>query len=157
MKYVFDTSSFIVLSQYYRDNFPSLWKNIEDLIKDEKIISVKEVFNEIESYPPETDLKKWVKENKKIFQPMDKEESHILSDIFKKYPEFQNMLKKKNILKGTPVADPFIVAKAIYIKGTVITEEAFQENGIKIPNLCKVKNVRCLKLKDFMKVHKWRF
>ena len=57
MVYVFDTSSFIVLSHYYKEQFPSLWKKISGQVQANKIISVKEVFNEIEAYGPETDLK----------------------------------------------------------------------------------------------------
>ena len=157
MVYVFDTSSFIVLSHYYKDRFPSLWKKISSLVRAKKIISVKEVFNEIESYGSETDLKVWAKENKQIFHPMSEEESHIMSDIFKEYPKFQNMVKKKARLQGKPVADPFIVVKAIHIGGKVVSEETFQKEGIKIPNLCKVKNVPCMKLRDFMKTHNWSF
>ena len=157
MIYVFDTSSFIVLSHYYKDQFPSLWKNINREVKNNKIISVKEVFNEIESYGPETDLKKWARENNRIFQPMNEEESRIMFDIFKEYPKFQNMLNKKNHLKDKPFADPFLVAKAMYVKGTVVSEESFQKNGIKIPNLCEVKKVPCLKLRGFMKKQNWRF
>jgi len=125
--------------------------------KANKIISVKEVFNEIELYVPETDLKKWARENKKIFQPINEEESQIMSDIFKDYLKFQNMVDRKSRLQGKPVADPFIVAKAIHIKGTVVSEETFQKNGIKIPNLCKVKSIPCLKLKGFMEEHNWSF
>ena len=157
MVYVFDTSSFIVLSHYYKEQFPSLWKKISGQVQANKIISVKEVFNEIEAYGPETDLKIWARENKKIFQPMSAKESYIMSDIFREYPKFQSMVDQKSRLQGKPIADPFIVAKAIHIKGAVISEETFQKNGIKIPNLCKVKNVPCLKLKDFMKKHNWSF
>ena len=80
-----------------------------------------------------------------------------MSDIFREYPKFQNMVGQTSNLKGKPVADPFIVAKAIHIKGAVVSEETFQKKGIKIPNLCKVKNVPCLKLKGFMEEHNWRF
>ena len=157
MVYVFDTNSFIVLSNYYKDQFPSLWKNIDNEVKAKRIISVKEVFNEIDLYSPETELKKWARENKKIFQPMSEEESKIISDIFKEYPKFQNMVSRKSRLQGKPVADPFIVAKAIHIKGTVVSEESFQKNGIKIPNLCRVKRVPYLKLKGFMEQNNWSF
>ena len=88
---------------------------------------------------------------------MSAKESRIMSDIFREYPKFQSMVDQKSRLQGKPIADPFIVAKAIHIKAAVISEETFQKNGIKIPNLCKVKNVPCLKLKDFMKKHNWSF
>ena len=157
MVYVFDTNSFIVLGHYYKDRFPSLWKKIDNLVKADKIISVKEVLNEIEFYGGESDLKNWAKENKNIFKPMSEEESRIISDIFVKYPKFQNMVRKKEQLKGTPVADPFIVVKAIHIRGTVVSQETFQKDGIKIPNLCDIQNIPCLKLKEFMKEQKWSF
>ena len=157
MIYVFDTSSFIVLSHYYKDQFPSLWSKINDEVNLGKIISVKEVVNEIEAYGPETELKEWVRDNKKIFHPMTKEEGQILSDIFKKYPKFQDMIKKKSLQKGRPVADPLIVAKAIHIKGVVVSEESSQKDGIKIPNLCQIKNISCFKLKEFMKKKGWKF
>ena len=157
MVYIFDTSSFIVLSHYYNDQFPSLWQNINKEVKIGKIISVKEVFNEIESYGPETNLKKWIRENKKIFQPMTEKESQIMSSIFQKYPNFQDIINKKSRTQGRPVADPFIVAKAIHIKGTVVSEETFQKDGIKIPNLCQIKKITCFKLEKFMKKQGWIF
>ena len=157
MIYVFDTSSFIVLSHYYMDQFPSLWSKINVEVNLGKIISVKEVVNEIESYGPETELKEWVRDNKKIFHPIPTEEGQILSDIFKKYPKFQYMIKKKSLQKGRPVADPLIVAKAIHTKGVVVSEESFQKDGIKIPNLCQIKNISCFKLKELMKSKGWRF
>ena len=157
MIYVFDTSSFIVLGHYYNDQFPSLWEKANNGVKSGKIISVKEVFNELEAYGPETDLKKWARENKQIFQKMNEKESQELSSIFKTYPKFQNMINKKTRARGRPVADPFIVVKAIHIKGAVVSEEAVQKNGIKIPNLCHIKNIPCFKLKEFMKQENWRF
>ena len=78
MVYVFDTNSFIVLSNYYKVQFPSLVKNIDSEVKAKRIISVKEFFNEIELYSPETELKngpekikrffsKWVKKKVKLY------------------------------------------------------------------------------------------
>ena len=157
MVYVFDTSSFIVLGHYYNDQFPSLWEKINDEVKSGKIISVKEVFNEIESYGPETELKQWVRKNKKIFQPMTEQESQTVSGIFTKHKRFQDMINKKIRAQGRPVADPFIVAKAMHIEGAVVSEETFQKDGVKIPNLCQVKEIPCLKLEKFMKKKGWRF
>lgn len=50
MIYVFDTNAFIVLKNFYPDTFPSLWSRMEDLIANEKIVSVREVFNELHNY-----------------------------------------------------------------------------------------------------------
>jgi hypothetical protein len=49
--YVFDSSPLIILFRhYYPDRFPTLWENFESLKADNKIISVREVFNEISVY-----------------------------------------------------------------------------------------------------------
>ena len=46
--YVIDSSSLIELNRRYPiDVFPTLWKNVEDLINDGSLISHKEVFKEI--------------------------------------------------------------------------------------------------------------
>jgi len=49
MIYVFDSSTLIDLFRYYyRNRFPSLWEKFDQAVKAESIISVREVFNEIE-------------------------------------------------------------------------------------------------------------
>jgi len=49
MIYVFDSNALIDLfSNYYPMRFPSLWKKFEEYITEGKIVSVREVYNEIE-------------------------------------------------------------------------------------------------------------
>ena len=38
---------------------------------------------------------------------------------------------------GTPVADPFIIAKAKANGLSVVTQEVYRENAHKIPNICR--------------------
>ncbi len=46
MKFVFDSGPFINLFQnYYPTRFPSLWEKFDEQIKNESIISVREVSN----------------------------------------------------------------------------------------------------------------
>ncbi len=48
MKYSFDTNFIINLHKFYpEDIFKSLWSNIDILIEDQRIISPREVFNEL--------------------------------------------------------------------------------------------------------------
>lgn len=50
MKYVFDTGPLIDLfKHYYPTRFPSLWEQFHDLVSEGKLISVREVYNEINS------------------------------------------------------------------------------------------------------------
>lgn len=51
MIYVFDTNCLIVLfNHFYLGRFPSLWEKFNQLIVGRKIISVREVYNEIDAY-----------------------------------------------------------------------------------------------------------
>ncbi len=51
MKYVFDSNSLINLFRYYYpERFPSLWNKFNALVSEEKLVSVREVYNEVSSY-----------------------------------------------------------------------------------------------------------
>jgi hypothetical protein len=80
----------------------------------------------------------------------------VLGSIFSNI-RFQDLVTRKNILKGSPVADPFLIAKAETISGVVVTQEEFKPNGVKIPNVCKERNIRCINLEEFMEHQKWIF
>ena len=48
MIYVFDTSSFRVLGNYYPDRFPSFWEMFDELVAAGRIVSVREVHRELD-------------------------------------------------------------------------------------------------------------
>ncbi len=51
MNYVFDSGPLIwMFRYYYPDRFPSLWKQFDSLVANERIISVKEVLRELEGH-----------------------------------------------------------------------------------------------------------
>lgn len=70
---------------------------------------------------------------------------------------FQQLVEKKKILKGGPVADPFVIAKAKVEGAILVTEEAFKENAAKIPNVCEYFKVEYINLEDFMQREGWQF
>ncbi|MBP6739391.1 MAG: DUF4411 family protein [Leptospiraceae bacterium] len=157
MKYVIDTSSLKVVFNYYESVFTSFWENFNLAIAEEKISSVREVKNEIESFGGDDSLKEWSKKNSGIFYSPSFEELEFVTEIFK-VKHFEANLSRQNILKGKPVADPFIIARAKVFDLTVITEEAFKVNGAKIPNICKHFNsIPCINLQGFMRNEKWKF
>ncbi|MCH7612220.1 MAG: DUF4411 family protein [Candidatus Marinimicrobia bacterium] len=157
MIYIFDTSTFITLFEYfYTDSFPSLWSKYDELIKQGKIISVREVKNEINKKRSESRLTKWVKNHKKIFFTPEKEELDFVVEIFR-VRHFQALIRKKEQLEGTPVADPFVIAKAKVANACVVTEEIEKDNAARIPNICKHFGIECLKLEGFMKRENWKF
>ncbi|HEC02208.1 MAG TPA: DUF4411 family protein [Phycisphaerales bacterium] len=156
MKYVFDSDSLIDLfKHYYRERFPTLWEKFDALVSEAKLISVREVFNEIGS--GEDTLATWAKEQKKIlFLESTAEELRFVSQIFQ-VRHFQAMIRKQERLKGKPVADPFVIARAKVSGGCVVTQEKKTANAAKIPNVCDHFGIRCINLEGFMKEENWTF
>ena len=67
MAYVFDSNSFRVLGNYYPNQFPSFWKQFNHAVEERKnIISVKEVYREIEHYTRHPHLSDWIKDHRSI-------------------------------------------------------------------------------------------
>ncbi len=114
MKYVFDSDSLINLFRhYYPERFPTLWEQFDALVSGGELISVREVFNEIGS--SEDSLGTWAKEQKNIlFLETTVEEFKFVAEIFQ-VRHFQAMIRKQERLKGMPVADPFVIARAKYL------------------------------------------
>ncbi|MFC1781432.1 PIN domain-containing protein, partial [Planctomycetota bacterium] len=132
MKYVFDSGSLLNLFwHYYPERFPTLWVKFDALVSDGELVSVREVFNEIGS--SEDSLGTWAKEQKNIlFLESTVEELRFVAEIFQ-VQHFQAMIRKQERLKGKPVADPFVIAKARIYGAYVVTQEKNTENSAKIP------------------------
>lgn len=157
MKYVFDTNSFMELFEhFYESRFPTLWQYFNELISESRIISVREVFNEINSHQKESRLVEWSKINSQLFEQPTDDEIKYIQYIFQQ-PRFQMIVEKKKILTGKPVADPFIVVKAKVMNGIVVTQERYKENGAKVPNVCEFLEVPYTDLEGFMEREKWKF
>jgi hypothetical protein len=156
MIYVFDTNSLInIFKHYYPERFPSLWENFGDLIERGKIVSVKEVFNEI--IEKEDVLSTWAKENKNVlFLESTVKELQFVREIFQER-HFQGMIRKQERLKGKPVADPFVIARAKISGGCVVTQENKTENAAKIPNVCDHFGIPYINLEGFMEKENWTF
>lgn len=156
MKYVFDSDSLINLfSHYYPGRFPSLWEKFHALVIAGKLISVREVFNEIGSI--EDSLAIWAKERKKIlFTEPTIEELEFVGEIFK-IKHFQAMIRKQERLKGKPVADPFVIARAKITGACAVTQEKKTKNAAKIPNVCDHFGIPCINLEGFMEKENWTF
>ena len=156
MKYVFDSGPLIDLFRhYYPSRFPTLWENFHALVLEDKLISVREVYNEINSR--EDMLTSWAKKEKdKLFSQPTIEEFQFVREIFQ-VRHFQAMIRKKERLRGKPVADPFVIARAKVLDCQVVTTELFKDNSAKIPNVCKHFSVRCINLEGFMEQEGWTF
>ncbi len=156
MIYVFDTGAFIVLKNYYPTAFPTLWGRIAKAAAIGELVSVREVFNELHNYNDTDFIQDWAKEHKNIFASPSNDELLIVQQILA-IPHYQTLLSTKAILKGTPVADPFVVAAAKHKGATVVTQEGLKPNAAKVPNVCQHFDVHCLNLESFMAQQRWTF
>ena len=155
MIYVFDSDALIDLfKNFYLNRFPSLWERFNQLANDEIIISVREVYNEIDGYSDR--LTQWAKEHRHFFQQSSPEELSFVTEIFR-IRHFQSLIRKKERLQGKPVADPFVIALANKIEGCVVTQEKKKPNAAQIPNVCEHFSIDCLNLEAFMEREDWTF
>jgi len=156
MIFIFDTGAFIVLKNYYPETFSTLWGRIDKLAENGAIVSVREVFNELHNYNDVDFIQGWAKQHKSIFAKPSNEELLIVQEILAN-PHYQTLISAKAILKGTPVADPFIVAAGKIKRATVVTQESLKPNAAKIPNVCQKLKVPCINLEAFMTQQGWKF
>lgn len=165
MIYVFDTSSLRSLQHFYPRVFKSIWDSLDGLVAKQDLISTREVFNELERQAVSAEVLKWAKENKALFTTPIGSELQFVAEIFK-IKHFHGLIGTQQRLKGTPVADPFVIACAKVKKATVVTEEGWQRTGnpltlkpnaAKIPNVCAHFKVPCVDLEEFMHRQGWTF
>jgi hypothetical protein len=82
---------------------------------------------------------------------------HSMKNQIFKVKHFQALIGEKQRLKGTPVADAFVIACARRYGGTVVTEERLKPNAAKIPNVCDHFKIGCISLEGFMQQQAWKF
>ncbi|NJN38451.1 MAG: DUF4411 family protein [Acaryochloridaceae cyanobacterium CSU_3_4] len=156
MIYVFDTSSLVVLKNFYPNNFPTLWEQWNSLVAEGTVVSVREVKEELANRSDSDVIDQWAKKHKSIFLLPSPKETEFVRNIFS-VSHFQALVSQQSIWKGTPVADPFVIAAAAVRSGTVVTEESLKPNAAKIPNVCQHFGVHCINLEGFMNQQDWSF
>ena len=158
-KYVFDTGFLIIIREYYPETFPSFWRKLDSMVKEERVSSVDEVVEEIKRYRGEQGhLLEWVKANRDIFTKPDFNEQTKVKEIFS-IERFQHLVTKKKQMQGRAVADPFVIARAWVINGTVVTREPPAKDPAhpNMPDVCQHFNIPCLTPQLFMKEEDWKF
>ncbi len=149
--YVFDTNVFISLGLYYPNRFPTIWERINILAGSGDLVSVREVRRELENHCSSEHILKWVDQYRHIFKIPTNVECQIVADIFSKN-QYLGFVKRKNILKGMPVADPFIIAAAKAKDYYVVTQESNKSKGARIPTACIDFKVDCIDLEGFLEI-----
>ncbi len=158
--YIIDTSSLIELNKHNAmDVYVSVWKNISELIQNDRLIAPREVLKEIQDY--DDTLAKWAKKQKKLFKAPTARQIQVVQEILKDYPALIDVNAKHS-------ADPWVIALAIElsaqsqqtlfkIKRIVVTEEKLRGNKVKIPFVCGQKSVECIDIVEMFRTEGWKF
>ena len=158
--YIIDTSSLVRLNKETPlDIYPSVWKNIGLLIREDRLIAPKEVFNEISRVDDQ--LKTWAKKQKKMFKEPTEKQIQIVRDILKKYPSLVNTESKFS-------ADPWVIALTqelatspqmtlFAIKRIVVTEEKLRGNRVRIPFVCEAYSIEAIDILSMFRAEGWKF
>lgn len=153
---MFDTSSFIVLGHYYPDAFPSFWTMVNEFVVAERLISVEQVFQELDQQAAEHHLVDWITSNRGVFKPPTEPELNVVAEIFQ-VAHFRQLVGQRQLQTGAVVADPFVIARARVAKACVVTQETLRPNAARIPNVCAHFGVECTNLAGLFQREGWRF
>ena len=153
--YFVDTSEWINLNRRYSDDvFPNLWKNVEGLISKERILSPKEVLDEIERGHDE--LVEWCKKRKEMFRDAGSLTDKV-QKIIKEHPTLINPNAKHES------ADPYIIALAMSYKQDIsglvpiiVTDENVDKES-RIPYVARANGVQTCRLMEMFQREGWKF
>lgn len=146
--YIFDKNVFLSLGHYYPRRFPTIWRRIDELASNGTLRSVREVRREIEANCPFEYIAEWVHDHHEIFMIPTDVELGIVRDVFQ-IEQYRGLVRRQNIIKGLPVADPFIVAAGKFYAACVVTQESMR-TGARIPHLCQDMEIQCINLEGFL-------
>jgi hypothetical protein len=152
MIYCVDTSSLIAAWQerYPIENFPKFWDRMDDLIKDGRLISPIEVFNEIKKRSD--DLHDWLKNRKEdIFRELDDEVQIEVANVLQRFPRLVGDRKLRTS------ADPFVIALARITGHQLVTEEkpTGSPNRPNIPDVCARLSLSTIGILQVIQREKW--
>lgn len=135
--------------------FDDIWEPWSQYMKLGRIVSVDEVYRELAIWTSSGEkdhISRWLKAHKSCFLKPTNQEGFILQEIFKS-KKFREGIKEKSLRQGSPEADAFLVAKAKYLEGIVVTAESDDKPGSeKIPNMAVAFGVPYMKIDDFYKL-----
>lgn len=154
--FIVDTSSLRVLGNYYPDVFPTFWVQLDRAVGAGQIGSVREVRKELDHQDASAHLISWATRNAALFPAPTEGEMAMVAEIFR-VPHFQQLIGEKARLRGQPVADPFLIARAQALGWSVVTEEGMKPNAAKIPNVCQHFGIPCTDMRGLLTRFGWKY
>ena len=122
--------------RYYNPKFCSdYWNVLIELGNQDAIFIPEMVFQEITR--TEDELAKWLKGSNIPIKNITEPVTVCLQNMFAENPLHKNLVDN---IKSRSLADPWVIAHAMYEGATVVTKEekvtALNSNKVKIPNVC---------------------
>lgn len=138
--YLLDSNTYIQAKNlHYQMSFcPAYWSWLDQQYELGTLASITSVYDELVEYGDE--LSEWVKERKKLFISVAQDS---IQDKFAEVAQYVAGLEGKrpeNIADFLGKADPWLIATASVIGGTVVTQERLDppsSKKVKIPNICQ--------------------
>ncbi len=150
VEYTFDTNVFIYLFRHIpKDIFVSIWALIEEKFIEQKIVIIKDVFDEL-SKVDDDEVFNYVKNKKDNIIELSEEVQTNLRTIVNTFPNWINPNSERN------AADPSLVASGMTYNIKIITQEKIRGNKLKIPFICNKFGVACGDFFDFLRDHNVR-
>ena len=144
MKYTIDSNVISKFDSYQDDNswFKPLWEKIKFMLDNGEIFFPKVIYDE---FLKGTHIfNKYIDKDRHVIYP-DEEQQKSLSRILKEFPSWINSNSTKNM------GDPWLIALAMQKDLTVVTNEKFDMNRLKIPKVCEFFQIRCINSDEFLR------
>ncbi|WP_027467878.1 DUF4411 family protein [Deefgea rivuli] len=148
MRYLLDSNTFIQAKNfYYNPAFcPAYWDWIQQKHSAAVVSSICFVAEELEK--GNDFLSTWVKEYDQFFIDVDDQETQeAYQQIVKYVAEHQDGMKPNAMPDFLSGADPWLIAKAIVIGSTIVTQEKkdpLNKKKFLIPNIAAVFGMKCI-------------
>jgi len=138
--YLLDANTYIQAKNlYYQMSFcPAYWSWLDQQCQISSLASIQTVYEELADGDDE--LSDWVKGRKEHFIPVSRNDIQEKFADIAQYVVQLNGKKQEFVAEFLSKADPWLIATAAVIGGTVVTHEVpVPENStkVKIPNICE--------------------
>jgi hypothetical protein len=137
---------------YPPDVLPTLWENLDSLVRDGRLRATDDVRLELERGSDA--LYEWCRDRDGMFRAQSDAVQERVANIVNRFPSFVPERSPDGIW-----ADPFVIALAQVDGLAVVTGErrAAANARPKIPNVCEALSVECINFLDFIRREGWRF
>lgn len=159
MIYLLDANTYIQAKNtyYHMDICPAYWDWLDKQFEAGVIFSIKMVKDELKS--GDDDLANWVKIRDSHFIPNNDEDTqNAFAQVAATIMQGNyNLANRDNFMAK---ADPWLIAKAMTLGATVVSQEnrvPLNSKSVKIPNICDIFSVQCINTFQFLQELKANF